>query len=322
MHGEATGDEEQRHIVEQFGLRDDPVRLLFTGDIASEGVNLHQQCHRLVHYDLPWSLIRIEQRNGRIDRYGQEHQPQFRALILTCDLPWRTDPAKGQPRTLDDRLVGEKLLAREEEAHKIEGSAEAVTGLYRAQDEENRLVQDLIAGRTVEESIEKSQQSATAFLAGLLGQVRADHDHPEAPRADVLRLFGSTAEYFEEALRQICRPNPEDQLSLRRDDDGTIAFEPPPDLLHRLRSLPKSYLDEQRILPTRSEPGRMRITFSKKLGEARLRAALDTSSPSGPTSPTSPMCIRCWTGLPTRCSSRSAGIRRRFSQPPSTSRSS
>jgi hypothetical protein len=98
----------------------------------------------------------------------------------------------------------------------------------------------------------------------------------------VLALFGSTADYFEEALRQICRPNPEDQLSLRRDDDGTIAFEPPPDLLHRLRSLPKSYLDEQRILPTRGEPGRIRVTFSKKLAEARLRAAVDTSQSQWP----------------------------------------
>lgn len=282
MHGEATTDEEQRRIVERFGLRDDPVRLLFTGDIASEGVNLHQQCHLLVHYDLPWSLIRIEQRNGRIDRYGQEHEPQFRALILTCDLPWRTDAATGQPRTLDDRLVGEKLLAREEQAHRIEGSAEAVTGLFRAQDEENRLVQDLIAGRTVDESIDRSRRSGSAFLAGLLGQVGAVPEHPEVPRANVLSLFASTADYFEAALRQVSRPNPEDLLCLRRDDDGTIAFEPPADLLYRLRSLPRSYLDEQRILPTRGEPGRIRITFSRTLAEARLRAALDTSTSQWP----------------------------------------
>lgn len=282
VHRDTTADEEQNHIIEQFGLRDTPVRLLFTGDVASEGVNLHQQCHLLIHYDLPWSLIRIEQRNGRIDRYGQEHQPQFRALILTCDLPWRTDPATGQPRTLDDRLVGEKLLARESEAHKIEGSAEAVTGLYRPEDEEDRLVQDLIAGRTVEESISRSRKSGSAFLAGLLGQVGVVPEHPELPQANVLTLFGSTQEYFEEGLRQVCRPNPEDYLALRRDDDGTIAFEPPPDLLYRLRSLPQSYLKEQRILPTRSEPGRLRITFSKQLAGTRLRAALDTSDSQWP----------------------------------------
>lgn len=282
MHGEVTSDDDQRQIMERFGLRDDPVRLLFTGDIASEGVNLHQQCHLLVHYDLPWSLIRIEQRNGRIDRYGQEHPPQFRALILTCDLPWRTDPATGQPRTLDDRLVGEKLLLREEEAHRIEGSAEAVTGLFRAQDEENRLVQDLIAGRTVEQSIAGSRQGAQAFLAGLLGNVGAVPEHREVPKADVLSVFASTADYFDEALRQVCRPNPEDQLSLRRDEDGTIAFEPPPDLLYRLRSLPKSYLDEQRILPSRTQPGRLRVTFSKPLAAARLKAARETSTSQWP----------------------------------------
>jgi ERCC4-related helicase len=282
MHGDATTDDEQRAIVEKFGLRDDPVRILFTGDVASEGVNLHQQCHLLIHYDLPWSLIRIEQRNGRIDRYGQEVPPEFRALVLTSDISWRTDEATGQPRTLDDRLVGEKLLKREEEAHKIEGTAEAVTGLYRAQEEENRLTQDLIAGRTVEESIKQSQQSGAAFLAGLLGQVGAVPKHPEVRRAVVPTLFGSRADYFDEALRQICRPNPEDQLSLRRDDDGTIAFEPPRDLLYRLKSLPKSYLDEQRILPGKTEPARMRITFSKKLADARLKAARDSSKSQWP----------------------------------------
>jgi ERCC4-related helicase len=282
MHGEVTSDDDQQQITERFGLRDDPVRLLFTGDIASEGVNLHQQCHLLIHYDLPWSLIRIEQRNGRIDRYGQEHSPQFRALILTSDLPWRTDVSTGQPRTLDDRMVGEKLLVREEEAHRIEGSAEAVTGLFRAQDEENRLVQDLIAGRTVEQSIAGSRQGAQAFLAGLLGNVGAVPEHRELPKANILSAFASTADYFDEALRQVCRPNPEDQLSLRRDDDGTIAFEPPADLLYRLKSLPKSYLDEQRILPTRTEPGRMRLTFSKPLAAERLTAARETSTSQWP----------------------------------------
>ena len=31
--------------------------------MASEGLNLHFQCHQLVHFDLPWSLLRFQQRN-------------------------------------------------------------------------------------------------------------------------------------------------------------------------------------------------------------------------------------------------------------------
>lgn len=282
MHRNVNTDEEQQNIVSSFGLRDDPVRLLFTGDIASEGVNLHHQCHLLIHYDLPWSLIRIEQRNGRIDRYGQQHPPQFRALVLTSNVPWRTDEETGQPRTLDDRLVGAKLLHREEQAHKIEGSVEAITGIYDDKKEEDRLTLDLIAGRSVEESIERTKQSGPAFLSRLLAPGRRPPEHPDVPRASVPTLFTSTADYFDEALQQICHPNPEDQLSLRRDDDGTIAFEPPPDLLYRLRSLPKSYLDEQHIQPSRSAPGRIRVTFSHRLADDRLTAALDSSTSQWP----------------------------------------
>lgn len=107
-------------------------------------------------------------------------------------------------------------------------------------------------------------------------------EHPEVRRAYVPRLFSSTADYFDEALRQVCRPNPEDQLSMRRDDDGTIAFEPPRDLLYRLKALPKSYLDEQRIMPRKTEPGRMRITFSKDLADRRLKAARESSKSQWP----------------------------------------
>ena len=72
--------------------------MLVTGDVASEGVNLHAECHHLIHFDIPWSLIRIEQRNGRIDRYGQRHPPQITTLLLDPD---------------DDRFSGDiRVLAR------------------------------------------------------------------------------------------------------------------------------------------------------------------------------------------------------------------
>ena len=81
LHG-GISDVEQQEIVESFKQESSPIRVLVTGDVASEGVNLHLQCHELIHYDIPWSLIRIEQRNGRIDRYGQQHRPRITTLLL------------------------------------------------------------------------------------------------------------------------------------------------------------------------------------------------------------------------------------------------
>ena len=48
-----------------------PVRLLLATDAASEGIDLQNHCHRLVHNEIPWNPNRLEQRNGRIDRHGQ-----------------------------------------------------------------------------------------------------------------------------------------------------------------------------------------------------------------------------------------------------------
>ncbi|MEU9126118.1 DEAD/DEAH box helicase [Streptomyces sp. NPDC048506] len=293
MHSEATHEDNQKKIIEKFGLRDDPLRILFTGDVASEGVNLHQQCHQLIHYDLPWSLIRIEQRNGRIDRYGQSKEPQFRALVLTSDVEWRTADETGEPLPLDDRLVGAKLLEREEEAHRIEGSAEAVTGLYRAQEEENRLTRDLVAGRTVEQSIKQSSGGAQAMLGRLMGNVGAKPVKDDVRYATVPSLFGgasATAAYFDEALRQIYPTGAGDALTLRQEEVkkhdrvlGTlIAFEPPADLAYRLKALPKSYLVEQGILATSKKEGRLRITFDKPLADDRLAVARETSKSQWP----------------------------------------
>jgi superfamily II DNA or RNA helicase len=49
--------------------------LLVSTDAAGEGLNLHRHCHRMVHFELPWNPNRLEQCNGRIDRYGQTKPP-------------------------------------------------------------------------------------------------------------------------------------------------------------------------------------------------------------------------------------------------------
>lgn len=48
-----------------------PVRVLVATDAASEGIDLQNHCHMMVHVEIPWNPNVLEQRNGRIDRHGQ-----------------------------------------------------------------------------------------------------------------------------------------------------------------------------------------------------------------------------------------------------------
>jgi ERCC4-related helicase len=66
---------EQRERIKaafQAAPSDSAVRILLATDAASEGIDLQRHCHRLIHYEIPWNPNRMEQRNGRIDRHGQQ----------------------------------------------------------------------------------------------------------------------------------------------------------------------------------------------------------------------------------------------------------
>jgi len=67
-------------VTDRFCTHDGLV--LVSTDAAAEGLNLHAHCYHLLHLELPFNPNRLEQRNGRIDRYGQAHDPVVRYLFL------------------------------------------------------------------------------------------------------------------------------------------------------------------------------------------------------------------------------------------------
>ncbi len=60
-------------------LADQPFPVLVATDCLSEGINLQEYCSAVVHYDLPWNPTRLEQREGRVDRFGQP-SPEVRVM--------------------------------------------------------------------------------------------------------------------------------------------------------------------------------------------------------------------------------------------------
>ena len=63
------GDDERRVIINEIDLF--RPRVLVATDCLSEGINLQEKFTAAIHYDLPWNPNRLEQREGRVDRYGQ-----------------------------------------------------------------------------------------------------------------------------------------------------------------------------------------------------------------------------------------------------------
>jgi len=119
-------DTQIQEIVEDFGRTESSIRILVASDVASEGLNLHYLCHRLIHFDIPWSLMVFQQRNGRIDRYGQQRRPDIRYMLIESDNP----KIKGDMRILTI------LVTKEEQALKNIGDPSLLLGKFTIEGEE------------------------------------------------------------------------------------------------------------------------------------------------------------------------------------------
>lgn len=75
VHG-GVDDDQRRFLRKRFALpKEDPMAIdvLLSSEIGSEGLDF-QFCDAIVNYDIPWNPMRVEQRIGRIDRYGQKSE--------------------------------------------------------------------------------------------------------------------------------------------------------------------------------------------------------------------------------------------------------
>ncbi len=81
----ALTDEARSLMVDELSSYEK--RVLVATDCLSEGINLQEYFDAVVHYDLPWNPNRLEQREGRVDRYGQMKKTVKAVLIYGKDNP-------------------------------------------------------------------------------------------------------------------------------------------------------------------------------------------------------------------------------------------
>ncbi|RBP68626.1 DEAD/DEAH box helicase [Marinobacter nauticus] len=276
IHG-GMSDNALAAAVEAFGTGNSPVRLMLATDVASEGVNLHHQCHNIIHYDLPWSIITLIQRNGRIDRFGQKYPPIIRYLMVETE----SGLLEG------DSELFSRLVSKVEEINRSTRTGESVLKLYDARKEEETFGDSLVKGdtglldretgeaetgdleSTLKAANELAHQDYADFLSRMLGGGEPDEDEVEEAAANTdnsrIRLLDN-GQFFEQGYRvlkeQIGGPDwhPLEQTGQQ------IIFTPPKELAKRLGA---PWLDSEMVygasaMPEEAWPDDQQLFFTDK----------------------------------------------------------
>jgi len=230
------GDTVLMETVEAFGKQQSPLRLLICSDVASEGINLHHLSHKMVHFDIPWSLMVFQQRNGRIDRYGQKHVPQIRYLLTEAN----------EPQINGDMRVLQVLISKDEQAQKNIGDSSEFTGKFTQEEEEEQVAGYMMQG---------SDNGASLFDELLNSNVGESTEHDlfselsnvvsddiQSLTATDTSLFADEQTYCEKALGYLKASG--QRIQYETLPDNTLSLVAPEELRRRFNQLPPEITPE------------------------------------------------------------------------------
>ncbi|WP_414541281.1 helicase-related protein [Nostoc sp. CCY0012] len=173
------------------------LRILIATDVLSEGHNL-QDCAILVNWDLPWAIIRLIQRAGRVDRIGQN------AAKILC---YSFLPAEGVERIIN--LRG-RLRQRLQENAEVVGTDEAFF-----EDDESQVILDLYNEKS---GILDGEEDTEVDLTSEAFQIwkKATDNHPELKKiiTEMPNVVYSTREHLPQPVQ------PEGVLLYMKTADG------------------------------------------------------------------------------------------------------
>ena len=213
----------EREAQVEFFRRSGGARYLVATDAAGEGINL-QFCRLMVNYDVPWNPARLEQRMGRIHRYGQRHDVRIVNLVAGGTREGRVlQVLLAKLEAIRDELRSDKVFdvigRLFENASLREYMIEALTD-----DGERRVLDRLESGltgtrvREIEQADERvygQGESRSGEVAERLGGLRRDLD-----RERYLQLLPGYVRRFVEKSAGLL------DLEIRGDLDGCFSLAP------------------------------------------------------------------------------------------------
>lgn len=156
------------------------VRILLATDAASEGLNLQRFCRRVIHFELPWNPNRMEQRNGRVDRYGQARDPIIRYLYF--------------PDSPEDDILREVLVEKIKKAQVSGVSTPDTLGVISGMNLEGELtkIDATEYGQQKKQTLLKVFEDRTAYFIKNVKPLLPQHGFEEKEEENIERLLVSS----------------------------------------------------------------------------------------------------------------------------------
>lgn len=266
---------ERQSIIEEF--RDNPsIRVLVSSDVGSEGLDF-QFCDTIFNYDLPWNPMKVEQRIGRIDRFGQESD-RIRIYNLVIE------------DSIESRILMRLYNRIEIFKHSI-GDIEVILG-----DQIRELTQAVFTNRlSPEEEIQRAEMAASNILRQK--QEMEDFEHNKLQFLGQEAILSTAVEHTVESGKFVSAVEihalvagfikdkfPLSSLESNGPEDATYTLNANTDLVEHVRSFifkqKRNDRSAQQFLPKLIPGKEIPLTFTQEL--AYQRKLLEFITPRHP----------------------------------------
>lgn len=200
-------DINSQEMIDEFGKKDGKIRLLICTDAGSQGVNLHYFCNRMFNYDIPWSLIVLQQRNGRIDRYGQEKTPYIHYIT----------GISSNKDVKDDMHIVDIVRKKEEEASKVLGDTGSLTFTADVKVDEKNVTKAV--AKHDEQLYTPSPQGFAALFGGVSLSTTPEVEEENCIDDDTT-LYSSDNEFYQDMFSYLQSSNRIQNGIVKTDDGG------------------------------------------------------------------------------------------------------
>ncbi len=278
LHASGQGaDVRVQETVADFGIEKKPIRILLASDMASEGLNLHYLSHKLIHFDIPWALLKFQQRNGRIDRYGQEREPHV----------WYLVGHPKQEKIKGDLRILERLIERDNAAHENIGDPSVFMGTNIEERQEDVVAEAIESGESPEkfdadmdaraQAADTSDEEQFAALEAFFGAAQPEVPASAANAAGTAHegrptAFGTCFDFVSAALDRLKQRKPDLRFEIDR-VDRVLTLDIPREFRERTSFGAAARAVQPKFMPPEAEPddGRIRLTDNRSLMNDSIR---------------------------------------------------